>query len=126
MNACQYLSKQRVNIELILWTNDKNILHYGVRLRPWKQETRTGAMILVHGLSLDDAMNVAAKAHHSGIWEVLDYAARPWNVRTPEEATPDNPDDFDFLKPGATSNAGSTLSVIKGTGARGKVPQNGS
>lgn len=126
MNAATYLSGKRINIELILWMSDKNILHYGVRLRPWKQETRTGIMILVQGLSLEDALNVAAKALYEERWEVLDYAARPWQARTPEAATPEHPDGLEFLAPGATSNAGSSLSVIKGTGAAPKVPKNGS
>jgi hypothetical protein len=99
MNACQYLGKQRVNIELMLWENDKGILHYGVRLRPWKQDTRVPSMILVQGLSLEDAMNNAARSHFKNEWIALDYAARPWDTQDRKKVDPMNASDLDFFAP---------------------------
>lgn len=97
MNACEYLAGQRVNVELILWVNDKNILHYGVRIRPWKQETRIGAMILVQGLSVDDAIKNAARELFKGNWERLDYSARPWLARSADVPGSESPQQLDFL-----------------------------
>jgi hypothetical protein len=97
MNACEYLAGQRVNVELILWANDKNILHYGIRIRPWKQETRIGAMILAQGLSVDDAIKNAARELFKGNWERLDYAARPWLARSASEPGSESPQQLDFL-----------------------------
>lgn len=97
MNAAEYLSKKKVNIEILLWCNDKNVLHYGIRLRPWKQESLTPKMILVQGLSVDDALNVAAAQLYIEAWQVLDYSLRAWAGALPTPSVDETPEQFDFL-----------------------------
>jgi hypothetical protein len=115
MNACEYLAGQRVNVELILWINDKNILHYGVRIRPWKQETRIGAMILAQGLSVDDALKNAARELYLAHWERLDYSARPWLSRTPETPGSESPVQLDFLQLTDTVQGGQPIPFTIGS-----------
>jgi len=82
MNAYEYLASQRVNIEVMLKVDEKSgTMYYGVRIRPWKQETRKPLMVLSQGLDMNDAMNKAARDHYLERWEELDWAARPWDSR---------------------------------------------
>lgn len=97
MNAMVYLAGKRVNVELLLFHNDKNILHIGVRLRPWKQESRNPEMILVQGLDINDALNNAARALYQEQWRRLDFAARPWNNITFDTETGEEAEQLDFL-----------------------------
>lgn len=97
MNAVGYLSQKRVNIELLLFTNNDAIIHIGVRLRPWKQDPRNQQMILVQGLDIADCLDNAARALWREEWRRLDYAARPWNNITFDKETGSEVEELDFL-----------------------------
>ncbi len=97
MNAPQYLSQKKVNIELLLWTNDLGITHYGVRLRPWKQDSTMAKMILVQGKDVEDALNIAAQQLYINAWQMLDYTLRAWAGAVPVPHIDDDPSQFDFL-----------------------------
>src|SRR5664279_387193 len=97
MKATEYLATKRVNLELILYINTQGILHYGLRLRPWKQEGRRPMMILVQGLTLDDCMNNAARAYHLDKWLELDWTARPWHLVQPNEVDAETQIELEFM-----------------------------
>jgi hypothetical protein len=97
MNSMEYLAKKRVNVEALLYVNDKNILHIGIRLRPWKQESRNPEMILVQGLDMMDALNNAARALFQEDWRRLDFQARPWNAPTFDTETNSDAEGLEFL-----------------------------
>ena len=70
--------RNRVNVAIVTGFDDTGEFQMGVRLTPWKQDTRSPRMILARADSLLGALDVAASIARTGKWEKLDYASRPW------------------------------------------------
>lgn len=91
MNALEYLADKKLNMDLIIQYDAKQILCIGVRLRPWTQQAKRPLMILSQGLTLQDCMDKAARDHFLDRWQDLDWRRRPWDseklvfVEKPEE-----------------------------------------
>jgi hypothetical protein len=97
MNAVTYLANKRVNIDLMLYVDPKNILYIGVRIRPWSQVATKPLMVLSQGLTLADAIDKAARDYHLDRWQALDWRRRPWDSAV-EEYDFDGPDEvLEFL-----------------------------
>ncbi len=56
-------------------------------------------MILCQGVTLEDAIRVAARELYKAAWQKLDYALRPWIGPLPVQHQDDDPSQFDFLGP---------------------------
>lgn len=97
MNALSYLSQKKVNIELLLYADPKGIFYIGVRLRPWKQDTRNQQMVLVQGIDIQDALNNAARALYNEQWRRLDFSVRPWTMPIFDVGDTETPEELDFL-----------------------------
>lgn len=97
MNALEYLTQVRVNMELVTHLGSDNILYIGIRLRPWKQDTRHPTMVLGQGLTVNDALNDAARNHYNNLWRTLDYRERPWSMNLQEALGTESLPTLDFL-----------------------------
>lgn len=106
MNALEYFSEKRVNIDLLLYTGPNGVLHIGIRVRPWSQQTKRPLMLLSQGLTLIDAINKAARDYHLDRWQELDWRRRPWDSVTESYQSGPEQDTLDFM---AEDTGGDTL-----------------
>jgi len=97
MNGVTYLASKRLNVDLLLYINPKGVLCIGVRLRPWQQAGKKPLMVLAQGLSLDDAIDKAARDYHLDRWQELDWRRRPWDSAIEAYETPPGEDVLEFL-----------------------------
>lgn len=97
MNGITYLATKRLNIDLMLYVNPKGVLCIGVRLRPWQQQGKKPLMVLAQGLSLDDAIDKAARDYHLDRWQELDWRRRPWDSAIEQYEVAPGEDVLEFL-----------------------------
>jgi len=97
MNALAYLAQKKVNIELLLHVDNSGVLYIGMRLRPWKQDTRNPQMVLAQGVDIQDCLNNIARNLYNEQWRRLDFATRPWAMPTFDTDDTERPDQLDFL-----------------------------
>lgn len=126
MNALEYLQSQKVNVELVLGKDNKDVLQINVRVRPWKQDTPTPRMVLACGLDVEDALNSAARMVYHQEWVKLDWTARTWLQGPQPVITPDHPENLSFLAPDAVASPRFPV-LTGGKSGKGKnAPENAS
>jgi len=67
----------KCNVDILTGYDDKKVFRWGVRLRPWKQNSDP-EMIIAKGDTVDHALAFAVKMAEANRWEPMDWAKRPW------------------------------------------------
>ena len=76
------LQSSGINVDLLSGYDRDNVYRFGVRLRTFGKNTPKDLMVLSVGETFTDAVNNAVAKAQAGRWEKIDWAARPWDVRT--------------------------------------------
>jgi hypothetical protein len=74
--AVETLFAERINIEVMLTSDEEGYAFYNMRARPWKNSPNDGRMLLVGGPTLDECMVLLADALLSQSWTPLSWTAR--------------------------------------------------
>ncbi len=74
--SVQVLFTERINIEVLLTSDDDGYMFYNFRARPWKNSPNDGRMLLVGAPTLDECMVLLADALLSSSWVPLSWTAR--------------------------------------------------
>lgn len=83
-----YLSDERVNVDLIFdWDEERGLL-INARIRPWKNSTNDGKMILAAGITADDALLNAVRGCLNNRWVPLVWQRRMREVGIARTTTP--------------------------------------
>lgn len=97
LDSITYLATKRINIDLMPYIDAKSVLHIGVRIRPWTQAGKRPLMVLSQGLTLQDAMDRAARDYHLDRWQELDWRRRPWDSAKEAYEVPTSEADYTFM-----------------------------
>lgn len=74
--AIELLFAERINIEVILTSDEEGYAFYNFRARPWKNSPNDGRMLLVGAPTLDQCMILLADALLASSWVPLSWTAR--------------------------------------------------
>lgn len=73
--------REACNVEFFFGYDGAGDALFGVRLRPYGKSAPKDRMVLGGGYTAEEALTVAVGKARQGRWELLDWAARPWEVK---------------------------------------------
>jgi hypothetical protein len=75
-DAVEALFTERINIELLITSDEEGYVFFNFRARPWKNSPNDGRMLLVGASHLEEAFVLLADALERQSWVPLDWKTR--------------------------------------------------